>query len=292
MANVGILKWGSEEQKKQWLPRLASNTLASFCLSEWGSGSDAFALKTTATDKGSHYVLNGSKAWITNAREAGLFVVFATTDPKLGYKGISAFVVDDRSAPGLTVQKSEDKLGIRASSTCEVTLTDVAVDKKNVLGPLGKGYKIAIESLNEGRIGIGAQMLGVAQGAFDVMLPYVLERKQFGSPIANFQGMQFGVSRCAVQIEAARLMVYNAARLKESGLPFVREAAMAKLYASEVAENVASFAVEAMGGMGFIKDSGVEKFYRDAKIGKIYEGTSSIQLQTIAKDIYRAATLN
>lgn len=287
LANIGILKWGTPEQKQRWLPRLASDTLASFCLSEWGSGSDAFALKTSARDEGSHYVLNGSKAWITNSREAGLFVVFATTDPSLGYKGISAFVVDSRDTPGLAVQKPENKLGIRASSTCEVLLTDVKVPKENVLGPLGKGYKIAIESLNEGRIGIGAQMLGIAQGAYDLMVPYVLERKQFGKRIGDFQGMQFLVSRCAVEIEAARLMVYNAARLKEAGLPFTEEAAMAKLYASEVAESVASRCVDALGGMGFVKDQGVEKFYRDAKIGKIYEGTSHVQLETIAKGIYK-----
>lgn len=218
---------------------------------------------------GSHYVLNGSKAWITNSKEAGLFVVFATTDPSLGYKGISAFVVDSRETPGLTVQKPEDKLGIRASSTCEILFSDVRVPKENVLGPLGKGYKIAIESLNEGRIGIGAQMLGIAQGAYDLMLPYVLERKQFGSRIADFQGMQFLVARCRTEIESARLMVYNAARLKEAGQPFAMEAAMAKLYASEVAENVASRCVDALGGMGFVKSSGVEKFYRDSKVREL-----------------------
>ncbi len=288
LANVGILKWGTPEQKARWLPRLAQNTVASFCLSEWGSGSDAFALKTRATPvAGGGYELTGSKAWITNSKEAGLFVVFATTDPALGYKGISAFVVDDRNTPGLTVQKPENKLGIRASSTCEVVLQGVRVPKENVLGPLGKGYKIAIESLNEGRIGIGAQMLGLAQGAFDAWLPYVQERKQFGSRLADFQGVQFALARSAVEIESARLMVYNAARLKEAGLPFLREAAMAKLYASEVAEQVASRAVDGMGGMGFIKSSGVEKFYRDAKIGKIYEGTSNICLQTIAKSLLK-----
>lgn len=287
LANVGILKWATPEQKKRWLPRLAKDTVASFCLSEWGSGSDAFALKTRATDKGSHYEINGSKAWITNSKEAGVFVVFATTDPALGYKGISAFVVDDRSTSGLSVAPSENKLGIRASSTCEVTLQGVKVPKENVLGPLGKGYKIAIESLNEGRIGIGAQMLGLAQGAFDLMVPYIQDRRQFGQRISDFQGMQFQLARCAIDIESARLMVYNAARLKESGQPFVREAAMAKVYASEVAERVASQVVNAMGGMGFIKSSLVEKFYRDAKIGQIYEGTTNINLQTIAKSFLK-----
>jgi len=282
LANVGILKWGTPEQKKRWLPRLATDTVASFCLSEWGSGSDAFALQTRAKDCGDAYELSGSKAWITNSGEAGVFVVFATTDPALGYKGISAFVVESRDTPGLTVQKPEDKLGIRASSTCEVTLEGVRVPKENVLGPLGKGYKIAIESLNEGRIGIGAQMVGLAQGALDIMVPYVEGRKQFGQRLADFQGMQFLVARAAMEVEAARLLVYNAARLKESGQPFLKEAAMAKLYASEVAERTASSAVEAMGGMGFVKESGAEKLFRDSKIGKIYEGTSHICLQTIA----------
>lgn len=229
LANVGILKWGTTEQKARWLPRLATDTVASFCLSEWGSGSDAFALQTRATDKGDHWELSGSKAWITNSGEAGLFVVFATTDPALGYKGISAFVVDNRATPGLTVQKPENKLGIRASSTCEVTLEGVRVPKENVLGPLGKGYKIAIESLNEGRIGIGAQMVGLAQGALDIMIPYVEGRKQFGQRIADFQGMQFLVARAAMEVETARLLVYNAARLKDSGKPFLKEAAMAKV---------------------------------------------------------------
>jgi len=285
LANVGILKWGTEEQKRRWLPRLATNTVASFCLSEWGSGSDAFALKTSATDCGDHYELNGSKAWITNSGEAGLFVVFATMDPSLGYKGISAFVVDQRDTPGLTVEKPENKLGIRASSTCEVRFEGVKVPKENVLGPLGKGYKIAIESLNEGRIGIGAQMVGLAQGALDIMVPYVEGRKQFGQRLADFQGVQFMVARAALEVESARLMVYNAARMKEEGVPFVKEAAMAKLYASEVAERTASIAIEAMGGMGFVKESGAEKLFRDAKIGKIYEGASNICLQTIAKHV-------
>jgi alkylation response protein AidB-like acyl-CoA dehydrogenase len=303
LANVGILKWGTDEQKARWLPRLSTDTVASFCLSEWGSGSDAFALKTKAKDCGSHFELTGSKAWITNSGEADLFVVFATTDPALGYKGISAFVVESRDAEGegvcgnslfcyfflmfvgLSIMPAENKLGIRASSTCEVVLEGVKVPKENVLGPLGKGYKIAIESLNEGRIGIGAQMVGLAQGALDIMLPYIEGRRQFGERIADFQGMQFQAARCAVEIESARLMVYNAARLKEAGEPFLKEAAMAKLYASEVAEQVASRTVEALGGMGFVKASGAEKFYRDAKIGKIYEGTSHICLQTIAKSI-------
>merc|ERR1711991_603340 len=283
LANVGILKWGSDEQKARWLPRLSTDTVASFCLSEWGSGSDAFALKTKAKDCGSHWELNGSKAWITNSGEADLFVVFATSDPALGYKGISAFVVESRDTPGLSVQPSENKLGIRASSTCEVVLEDVKVPKENVLGPLGKGYKIAIESLNEGRIGIGAQMVGLAQGALDIMIPYVKERKQFGKPISDFQGVQFMVGRAAMEVETARLLVYEAARRKDAGLPFLKHAAMAKLYGSEVAERTASVAVEALGGMGFVKESGVEKLFRDSKIGAIYEGTSNINLSVIAK---------
>lgn len=287
LANIGILKFGTEEQKKRWLPKLSSNTIASFCLSEWGSGSDAFSLKTKAVDNGDHYSISGSKAWITNSGEAGLFVVFATVDQSLGYKGITAFVVDGRDTPGLTIEKPENKLGIRASSTCEVVLDNVKVPKENVLGPVGKGYKIAIESLNEGRIGIGAQMIGLAQGAFDLMSPYIQERKQFGKKLSDFQGMQFDAARIAMDIESARLMVYNAARLKDSGKPFLKEAAMAKLYSSEVAESVASRCVDMFGGMGFIKDSGIEKFYRDAKIGKIYEGTSNICLQTIAKQVLK-----
>ena len=284
LANQVLLRWANDEQKARWLPRLASDTLASFCLSEWGSGSDAFAMKTRAEDKGDHFVINGSKAWITNSVRAGLFIVFANMDPSLGYKGISAFVVDNRNTEGLKVMKPENKLGIRASGTCEVLFEDVKVPKENLLGPKGKGYKIAIESLNEGRIGIASQMTGLAQGALDLTIPYITERKQFGQRIADFQGMQFAVARSLIEIESARLMVYNAARLKEAGEPFLKEAAMAKVYSSEVAESVASRCVDAFGGMGFVKDSGIEKFYRDAKIGKIYEGTTNICLQTIAKN--------
>ncbi len=277
-----ILRWATEAQKQKYFPKLTSEWVGSYALSEPVSGSDAFALQCRATRADGGWVLNGQKLWITNANESNLFIVFATVDPALGYKGITAFLVE-RDMAGFSVGKKEDKLGIRASSTCALILEDCFVPDANVLGEVGKGYRIAIETLNEGRIGIGAQMLGTAQGAFDYAMRYMLERKQFGQSIANFQGLQFQYARCAVEIESARLMVYNAARLKDAGLPFIREAAMAKLHASEVAERVASMSVEFLGGVGFTKEYPVEKFFRDAKIGKIYEGTSNMQLQTIAK---------
>ena len=279
-----LLRWGTPEQKARYCSKLASEWVGSYALSEASSGSDAFALKARAERRGQRFVLNGRKLWITNAAESSLFIVFANVDPEKGYKGITAFLVE-RSFPGFSVGKKEDKLGIRASSTCELVLEDCLVPAENVLGAIGKGYKIAIETLNEGRIGIGAQMLGIAQGAFDYAMGYIQERKQFGRAIAEFQGVQFQYARMAMEIEAARLLVYNAARLKDAGLPFLKEAAMAKLAASEVAERSASLAVELLGGVGFTKDYPVEKFYRDAKIGKIYEGTSNLQLQTIAKQL-------
>lgn len=277
-----IGRWGNEQQKRKYFPQLAENTVGAYALSEAGSGSDAFALQTKAEARGDHYVLNGRKLWITNAKEAGLFIVFATLDPKLGYKGITAFLIE-RDFPGFSVGKKEDKLGIRASSTCELILEDCQVPKENVLGEIGKGYKVAIETLNEGRIGIGAQMIGVAQGAFEHARAYAKERQQFGQPIAEFQAIQFQLADMATEIEAARLMTYNAARLKDAGENFVKEAAMAKYFTSMVAERVTSMAVEIYGGYGYTKDYPVEKYYRDAKIGKIYEGTSNMQLQTIAK---------
>jgi len=274
--------WASEPLKSTWLPRLASDCLGSFCLSEAGSGSDAFALRTRAERRQDGYVLNGEKMWISNSAEAGVFLVMANAAPGDGYRGITCFVVP-RDTPGLTVGKKEDKLGIRASSTCTVRLENVEVPESAVLGEVGKGYRYAIEILNEGRIGIGAQMVGLAQGALDLTLPYLHERRQFGSAVADFQGVQHQVAQMATDLHAARLLVYDAARLKESGKPFVKEAAMAKLFSSQVAERVASRCVELMGGVGFTKDYGVEKLYRDAKIGAIYEGTSNIQLNTIAK---------
>jgi alkylation response protein AidB-like acyl-CoA dehydrogenase len=277
-----LLKWGTAEQKKSYLPRLAADTVAAYALSEAGSGSDAFALQTRATRQGDEYVLNGRKLWISNSREAGLYIVFATLDPAAGYKGITAFLVE-KDTPGFTVGKKEDKLGIRASSTCELIFDDCRVPAANLLGEEGKGYKIAIETLNEGRIGIAAQMLGLAQGAWNHAARYALERRQFGKPIAEFQAVQFSIAEMATEIEATRLLVYNAARLKDAKLDFVREAAMAKYFASQVAERVASQAVEVFGGYGFVKDYPVEKYYRDAKIGKIYEGTSNMQLATIGK---------
>ncbi len=277
-----LLRWGTEEQKKRSLSRIAVDTVGAYALSEAASGSDAFALQARAEKRGSEYVLNGQKLWITNAREAGLFIVFATLDPAAGYKGITAFLVEKDFA-GFTVGKKEDKLGIRASSTCELMLEDCRVPEENVLGEPGKGYKIAIETLNEGRIGIGAQMLGLAQGAWNHAAKYAQERKQFGKPIAEFQAVQFALAEMATDIEATRLLVYNAARLKDAKLDYVREAAMAKYFASQVAERVASQAVEVYGGYGFVKDYPVEKYYRDAKIGKIYEGTSNMQLATIGK---------
>ncbi len=277
-----LLRWGTEEQKKQFLSRMAVDTVGAYALSEAASGSDAFALQSRAEKRGSEYVLNGQKLWITNAREAGLFIIFATLDPAAGYKGITAFLVEKDFA-GFTVGKKEDKLGIRASSTCELILEDCRVPEQNVLGEPGKGYKIAIETLNEGRIGIGAQMLGLARGAWNHAAKYAQERKQFGKPIAEFQAVQFALAEMATDIEATRLLVYNAARLKDAKLDYVREAAMAKYFASQVAERVASHAVEVYGGYGFVKDYPVEKYYRDAKIGKIYEGTSNMQLATIGK---------
>jgi len=282
LVNNALLRWTTEDQKKRYLPKMASNTVGAYALSEAGSGSDAFALQTRAELKGSEYVLNGRKLWITNAKEAGLFILLATLDPAAGYKGITAFIVE-KTFPGFSVGKKEDKLGIRASSTCELILEDCRVPKENVLGEPGKGYKIAIETLNEGRIGIGAQMAGLARGAWEHALRYSQERKQFGKTISDFQGIQFQLAQMATEIEAARMMVYNAARMKDAGMNFVKEAAMTKLFTSQVAERVASLAVEIYGGYGFTKDYPVEKYYRDAKIGKIYEGTSNMQLQTIAK---------
>ncbi len=277
-----LVRWATEEQKKRYLTRLAADTVGSYALSEAGSGSDAFALQTRAVKRGDDYVLNGQKLWITNAKESGLFIVFATLDPGAGYKGITAFLVE-KDTPGFTVGKKEDKLGIRASSTCELVFNDCVVSAAQVLGEPGKGYKIAIETLNEGRIGIGSQMLGLAQGAWGHAAKWAKERKQFGKALVEFQAMQFQLAEMATEIEAARLMVYNAARLKDAGLEFLKEAAMCKYFASHVAERVASLAVEVYGGSGFVKDYPVEKLYRDAKIGKIYEGTSFMQLATIAK---------
>jgi alkylation response protein AidB-like acyl-CoA dehydrogenase len=277
-----LKRWASDEQKKTYLTKLAANTIGAYALSEASSGSDAFALETRAVKQGDDYVLNGQKLWITNAKEAGLFIVFATIDRTAGYKGITAFLVE-KDTPGFTLGKKEDKLGIRASSTCELIFRDCVVPAAQVLGEPGKGYKIAIETLNEGRIGIGAQMLGLAEGAWNHAVRWAKERKQFGKPIADFQAMQFQLAEMATQIEAARLLVYNAARLKDAGQEFLKEAAMAKYFASHVAETTASLAVEVYGGSGFVKDYPVEKLYRDAKIGKIYEGTSFMQLATIAK---------
>ncbi len=282
--NNAIVRWASEEQKRKYLPRLGKDTVASYALSEAGSGSDAFALATKAVDAGDHYRITGRKLWITNAGEAGLFLLFANVNPEAGYKGITAFLIE-REFPGFQVGKKEDKLGIRASSTCELILDDCKVPKANVIGEVGKGYKIAIETLNEGRIGIGAQMLGLAQGALDHALAYAQQRKQFGKLISEFQGVQFDLAEMAIDVEAARLMVYNAARLRDAGSPFVTEAAMCKYFASQVAERVASRAVEVLGGVGFTKDYPVEKLYRDAKIGRIYEGTSNMQRVTIAKQL-------
>jgi alkylation response protein AidB-like acyl-CoA dehydrogenase len=279
-----LLRWGSEAQKSAYLPKLASGTVGAYALSEAGSGSDAFAMASRAASRGDGFVLNGRKLWITNANEASLFIVFANENPEAGYRGITAFLVE-RGFKGFTVGKKEDKLGIRASSTCELLLEDCHVPSGNVLGEVGKGYKVAIETLNEGRIGIGAQMVGLAQGALDATIHYIKERKQFGKPIADFQAVQFQIARAATEVEAARLMVYNAARLRDAGQPFLKEAAMCKLFSSEVAEHVSSLAVNLFGGYGFVKDYPVEKFFRDAKIGQIYEGTSNLQLQTIAKAI-------
>lgn len=282
LVNNALLRWGTEDQKKKYLPRMASEWCGAYALSEAGAGSDAFALQTRAELKGDEYVLNGQKMWITNGKEANLFIMIATVDPSAGYKGITAFIVE-KDMKGFTVGKKEDKLGIRASSTCELILEDCRVPKANVLGEVGKGYKIAIETLNEGRIGIGAQMLGLAEGAWQYAMKYAQERKQFGKPIGEFQGIQFQLAQMATEIEAVKMLVYNAARMKDAKMNFVKEAAMTKLYASQVAERVASLCVEIYGGYGFTKDYPVEKFFRDSKIGKIYEGTSNMQLQTIAK---------
>jgi short-chain 2-methylacyl-CoA dehydrogenase len=282
LVNNAILRWGNEDQKKKYLARQSADTVGAYALSEAGSGSDAFALTTKGEDKGDHFVLNGRKLWITNGAEAGLFIVFANVAPDKGYRGITAFLVE-RDFPGFTVGKKENKLGIRASSTCELILEDCAVKKENVLGEVGKGYKFAIETLNEGRIGIGAQMVGVAQGALEAGINYTKERQQFGKPVASFQGVQFQIAQIATELEAARLMVYNCARMKDAGEDFVKQAAMTKLFTSQVAEHVTSQVVELYGGYGYTKDYPAEKYYRDAKIGKIYEGTSNMQLQTIAK---------
>jgi alkylation response protein AidB-like acyl-CoA dehydrogenase len=282
-----LRRWASEEQKRTWLPKLAADTIGAYALSEAGSGSDAFALQTRAEVTASGYRLNGRKLWISNAREAGLFIVFATIDPAAGYRGITAFVIE-QGTPGLSVGRKEDKLGIRASSTCELILDNCEVPAANVLGEAGKGYKIAIETLNEGRIGIGAQMLGLAEGAWQQAARYAQERKQFGKAIAEFQAVQFTLAQMATDIEAARLLVYNAARLKDAGKPYVKEAAMTKLFASQVAERVASQCVEIFGGNGFVRDYPAEKYYRDAKVGKIYEGTSNMQLMTIAKLVLKS----
>ena len=277
-----LARWATAEQKTKYLTRLATDTIGSYALSEASSGSDAFALQTRAVRRGEDYVLNGRKLWITNAKESGLFIVFATLDPAAGYKGITAFLVE-KDAPGFTVGKKENKLGIRASSTCELIFNDCVVTASQVLGEPGKGYKIAIETLNEGRIGIGAQMLGLAAGAWGHAVKWAKERRQFGKTLVEFQAMQFQLAEMATEIEAARLLIYNAARLKDAGQDFLKEAAMCKYFASQVAERVASLAVEVYGGSGFVKDYPVEKLYRDAKIGKIYEGTSFMQLATIAK---------
>lgn len=284
ICNNALLKWASTEQKAKYLPRLAGNTVASYALSEAGSGSDAFAMATRAEDRGDHFLLNGRKLWITNAAEAGFYLLFANANPEAGYKGVTAFLIE-REFPGFQVGKKEDKLGLRASSTCELILDNCRVPRENVMGEVGKGYKIAIETLNEGRIAIGAQMIGLARGALDHAVAYARERKQFGKAIGEFQGVQFELAKMAVEVEAARLLVYNAARLRDAGLPFLAEAAMAKYYSSEVAEKVASKAIEVHGGVGITKDYPVEKLYRDAKIGRIYEGTSNIQLVTIAKKL-------
>jgi len=282
--NNAIVRWGTTEQRQRWLPRASKEAVASYALSEAGSGSDAFALTTRAVDAGDEYRLTGRKLWITNAAEASLFLLFATVNPEAGYKGITAFLIE-RNYPGFAVGKKEDKLGIRASSTCELILDDCRVPKANVVGEVGQGYKIAIETLNQGRIGIGAQMTGLAEGALNHAVAYAKQRKQFGKPIGEFQAVQLDLAEMAVEVAASRLMVYNAARLKDAGQPFLMEAAMSKYFASQVAERTASRAIEVLGGVGFTKDYTVEKLYRDAKIGRIYEGTSNMQRLTIAKQL-------
>jgi alkylation response protein AidB-like acyl-CoA dehydrogenase len=284
LVNNALLRWGTDDQRARYFPKLASKWVGAYALSEAGSGSDAFALACRAEDKGDHYLLTGRKLWITNAAEAELFIVMATLDPAKGYKGITSFLVE-RASPGFTIGKKEDKLGIRASSTCELILERVKVPKENVLGEVGKGYKIAIETLNEGRIGIGAQMVGVAQGSYEHGLAYAQEREQFGKPIADFQAVQFLLSELATEIEASRLLTYNAARLRDTGAPFIKEAAMAKLFASRAAEHVTSKVIEIYGGNGFTREYPVEKYFRDQKVGQIYEGTTNMQLAVIAKQI-------
>jgi short-chain 2-methylacyl-CoA dehydrogenase len=282
LVNNAIMGWGNEDQKSRYLPQLSSEKLGAYALSEAGSGSDAFSLQTKAELSGGHYTLNGQKLWITNALEADIFILFATVDRSQGYKGITAFLVE-RNFPGFSVGKKEDKLGIRASSTCELILDNCAVPRENVLGEVGKGYKVSIETLNEGRIGIAAQMIGLAGGALDYGVQYAKQREQFGQPISKFQAVQFQIAELATQLEAARLLTYNAARMKDAGTPFVKEAAMAKYFGSQVAEKITSQVVEIFGGYGYTKDYPAEKYFRDSKIGKIYEGTSFMQLQTIAK---------
>jgi len=282
LMNVALGGWGDDDIKGRYFPRLAGGELGAYALSEAGSGSDAFALATRAEQQGDKWVLNGQKLWITNGAEAELFVVFATVDPSKGYKGITGFMIE-RDFPGFRVGKKEDKLGIRASSTTELILEDCEVPLNNVVGEVGKGYKVAIETLNAGRVGIGAQMIGVAQGALDATLKYVKERKQFGRPIGDFQAVQFQLAQAATELEASRLLVYNAARLRDAGRPYTIEGGMAKLYSSQAAERITSLCVELFGGYGYTKEYPVEKYYRDAKIGTIYEGTSNMQLQTIAK---------
>ena len=282
LVNNALIRWGTVAQKQKYLPRMAAEWVGAYALTEAGSGSDAFALQTRAQDKGDHWLLNGQKLFITNGKEASLFLVIATVDPNAGYKGITAFIVE-KDFPGFSVGKKEDKLGIRASSTTELIFDDCKVPKENLLGEIGKGYKIAIETQNEGRIGIGAQMLGLAQGAWEAAAKYAQQRKQFGHPLTHFQAISFQLAQMATEITALRLMVYNVARMKDAGVPFLKEAAMTKLYSSQVAERVASQAVEVFGGYGFTKDYPAEKFFRDSKIGSIYEGTSNMQLMTIAK---------
>jgi alkylation response protein AidB-like acyl-CoA dehydrogenase len=286
LVNNAFINWGNEALLDKYMPQLVSDKIGAYGLSESGSGSDAFALKTRAADKGDYWELNGTKMWITNGAEADIYIIFANINPELGYKGITAFIVE-RDFEGFSVGKKEDKLGIRASSTCELIMNNCKVPKENVLGEIGKGYKVAITTLDEGRIGIGAQMVGVAQGAFDAGLKFITEREQFGKTIASFQGVQFQLAQAATELESARLMVYNAARLKDAGMNFVKEAAMAKLYSSQVAQKVTSLMVDLHGGYGFTKEYPVEKFYRDSKIGTIYEGTSNMQLQTIAKALLK-----
>ncbi len=282
LVNNALIRWGHPEQQKKYLPRLAGEQVGAYALSEAGSGSDAFAMQTRAADQGDHYVINGQKLWITNGNEAEIFILFANANPEAGYRGITAFIIE-KGFDGFSVGKKENKLGIRASSTTELILVDCRVPKENVLGEVGKGYKVSIETLNEGRIGIGAQMIGLARGALEAALAYTAERQQFGKPINQFQAVQFQLAEMAAELEAARLLVYNAARMKDNGLNFVKEAAIAKLYASRAAERICSTAIELYGGYGYVKDYPVEKYWRDSKIGAIYEGTSNMQLQTIAK---------